>query len=304
MKLHVIGAGFVGQATGKGFLNHGHEVTLIDIDEAKVAILRAEGLNALAPDDVQETAQVSLLTVNTPTHEGKINLRYIKSAAKDLGRRLATTKDYHVVVIRSTVVPGTTDDLIAIIEQHSGKVAGKDFGVCMNPEFLREKNAEEDFAHPWLVVIGELDRASGDVLATLYEDFGCPIHRVSIVEAEMQKYVHNVFNAVKISFFNEMREVATAAGLDAEKIFPLVAKSAEGMWSPEYGIRPFGPFDGSCLPKDTRAFLAWAASHGWDTPILAAAIAFNKKLEQKTSPIPKKTAEEVKVAHPVAAVAG
>lgn len=300
MKLHVIGAGFVGQATGKGFLGHGYEVTFIDIDATKVANLRAQGLNAMTPNDVQETAQISLLTVNTPTHEGKINLRYIQGAAQDLGRRLAKTKDYHVVVIRSTVIPGTTDDLISIIEQHSGKAAGKDFGVCMNPEFLREKNAVADFAHPWLIVIGEQDQRSGDALAKLYQDFDCPIHRVSILEAEMQKYVHNLFNAVKISFFNEIRELTRAAGIDAEKIFPLVAKSAEGMWSPEYGTRDFGPFDGSCLPKDTQAFLAWAQSHGWNTPLLAAAIAFNKKLEQELAFAPKKTASPVKFVQPAA----
>ncbi len=304
MKIHVIGAGFVGQATGKGFLGHGHEVTFIDIDEAKVADLRAQGLNALTPNAVQDIGEVSLLTVNTPTHEGKINLGYIKSAARDLGRRLADAKDYHVVVIRSTVVPGTTDDLIAIIEEHSGRKAGQDFGVCMNPEFLREKTATEDFARPWLIVIGEYDRASGEILASLYQDFGCPIHRLSIWEAEMQKYVHNLFNAVKITFFNEMREVAKAAGVDAEKIFPLVAKSAEGMWSPEYGIHNFGPFDGSCLPKDTQAFLAWAHSRGWDTPVLAAAIAFNKQLEENETLIVKKAQQPAAIAQPASAVAG
>lgn len=300
--IDVIGAGFVGQATGKGFLGKGHAVRFVDVDEKKIQNLRAQQLPAYTPAELLQEpplSHISILTVNTPTRNGKIELGYIRQAAADLGQRLKAAENYHLVVVRSTVLPGTTGELTRIIEEHSGKRAGVDFGVCMNPEFLRERTAEEDFAHPWLVVIGELDARSGDMLAELYADFACPIQRLSLEEAELQKYVHNLYNAVKITFFNEMRDVARQAGIDTEKVFPLVAKSAEGMWHPEYGIHDFGAFDGSCLPKDTQAFFAWAKDHGWESPLLETAIAFNQKLIAHQNTVPEKA-----VAQPMGAMAG
>lgn len=306
MKIHVIGAGFVGEASGKGFLAHQNEVAFIDVDPQKINRLRNQGLRAFLPQDIprNEYADVSILTVNTPTHNKVINLDYIRQAAADLGKRLAQNPNYHVIVVRSTVLPGTSYEISDIIAETSGKKLGGDFGLCMNPEFLREKTATEDFANPWLVVIGEHDQASGDVLEKLYQPFNTPIHRVNIREAEMQKYIHNLYNAVKITFFNEMREVAKLAEIDSEKIFPLVAKSAEGMWRPEYGIKDFGPFDGSCLPKDTQAFLAWATTHDWATPLLAATVDFNNQLLANTPVVIKATAPNLSIASRESAVAG
>lgn len=278
----IVGSGVVGQATGKGFLKRGQEVTFVDVDDGKIAQLQSEGLNAFTPQEAREAApkpDVTVLTVPTPTRDGAIDLSFLQEAAVATGHRLRDASKYQVVVVRSTVVPRTTEDIVKpILEEHSGKQAGRDFGLCMNPEYLREKTAVKDFDQPRLVVIGQLDEASGDGLAAAYEDFGCPIHRISIQEAELQKYAHNLFNAVKISYFNEFREICHAVGADAEKIFPLVAQSAEGMWNSQYGIRDLGPFDGMCLPKDTRAFLAWAGQQGWSMPILQAAVDFNKVL--------------------------
>lgn len=293
----IVGSGVVGQATGRGFLKRGHAVTFIDIDHEKVQRIRAERLRAFVPRDVKgraEEADVMVLTVPTPTVEGTIDLTFLKVAAKNVGTWMVQARRYQVVVVRSTVVPGTTEDVVRpILERVSGKRAGKDFGLCMNPEYLREKAAVTDFDEPRLVTIGQLDERSGDTLAAVYEGFACSVVRLTIREAELQKYAHNLFNAVKISFFNEFREICRRAGADAEAIFPLVAQSAEAMWNPEYGIHDFGPFDGMCLPKDTEAFLSWARAQGWTMPILAAAVEFNQRLTARLlAELPEVVAEK------------
>ena len=156
------------------------------------------------------------------------------------------------------------------------KKAGEDFGVCMNPEYLRENRNEEDFKNPWLVTIGELDSKSGEAIEGIYDPHKCPIIHLPLEAAEMQKYVHNLFNACKISFFNEMRVVCEAVNVDADKVFELVVKSAEAQWNPQYGIRDFGAYGGTCLPKDTTAFMAWAKDElGKSMPLLRAVIRVN-----------------------------
>ncbi|MBI2021777.1 UDP-glucose/GDP-mannose dehydrogenase family protein [Candidatus Daviesbacteria bacterium] len=220
----------------------------------------------------------------TPTESGEIQLKYLKTAAKDLGKRIAKMKKYHLAVVRSTVLPGTTENIIKILEKYSGKKVGKDFGVCMNPEYLREVSAEEDFANPWIVVIGKLDKKSGDLLEKVYAKFKCPIYRVPLKEAEMQKYVHNLYNAFKITFFNEMRRIAKVIKVDPDNVFELTIKSCEGIWNHKYGTRDFGPFAGACLPKDTQAFLAWVQKKGLEANLLEATIEVNNTFKTaKTS---------------------
>lgn len=281
-RISIIGSGVVGQATGRGFLRRGGAVTFVDINAAKVQQLRQEGLMAYTPGELLQrgdTFDIVFFTVSTPTMNGQINLDHLKAATIEVGRRLALTPGYQVVVVRSTVVPGTSDEMvIPLLQEYSGKQVGRDFGVCMNPEYLREKTSVRDFDQPWIVVIGQHDQRAGDILAALYRGFDCPTYRLTLREAEMQKYVHNLFNAVKITFFNEMRGICERLGADAEALFPLVAKSAEGMWNPAYGIKNSGPFDGMCLPKDTQAFLSWAQEKGWSTPLIATAIAVNQRL--------------------------
>lgn len=285
-KLHIsiVGSGVVGQATGKGLVSKGFDVTFIDISSATVELLRSQGFNSLTPKEAAQqnlTADVSLISVSTPTENGGIVLNHLRSAAIDLGKRLKHMPRYHTVVIRSTVPPGTTEEMIIpLLEKHSGKRAGEDFGVCMNPEYLREASAEADFSNPWIVVIGQYDRQSGDVLEELYQRFGAPIYRVSLKEAEFQKYVHNLYNAAKISFFNEMRLVAERLEMDPEQAFQLTAASCEGLWNPRYGTRKWGPFSGMCLPKDTSAFLDWANSREISMPLLKATIEVNDSLRE------------------------
>jgi UDPglucose 6-dehydrogenase len=285
-KLAIIGSGIVGQATGKGFIVKGHEVVFCDINPETLDRLENQGHKVCPPNLLEEEKGVKafFLPVSTPTIDGNIKLDFLKSAVTNLGGgALKKTNDYCIVVIRSTVPPNTIEgSLIPLLEKYSGKKAGKDFGVCMNPEYLREDSNEEDFKNPWIIVIGELDAKSGETLEEICSSHHCPIVHTSIKEAETQKYVHNLFNACKISFFNEMRMVCEAVNVDADKVFELVAKSAEGSWNPKYGIRNLGPYGGSCLPKDTTAFLAWAKDElGKSLSLLKAVIKVNEITKEK-----------------------
>lgn len=277
LKIDIVGSGFVGQATGKGLAHHGHSVTFLDTDPSRVAAMRAQGFRAMQPDEASDiNSDLTMFCVPTPTVNGAFQLDPVYRAVESFAERLRGHSGYHVVVMRSTVPPTTTREVvIPLIETVSGKKAGRDFGVVMQPEFLREVHAEQDFARPWLILIGELDQRSGDVVDKLFRDFEAPIRHVSLEEAEFQKYVHNSFNAVKIAFFNEMRLVANAKGWDSEAVFNAVAESCEGMWNPLYGVRDFGPFDGSCLPKDTAALVEWGDQHGFSLGIMRAVIAEN-----------------------------
>lgn len=282
----IIGPGIVGQATGKVLVKHGFETAFLGGNLEKTEKLRKEGYTAYSREELFDEDydfDISMLTVPTPTINGAINLDPITSASIDLGKRLKfSKKDYHLVVVKSTVPPGTSENIVAkMVEKYSGRKLGNGFGLCMNPEYLREKTAYEDSLHPWVILIGEYDESSGNMLEEVYKKFACPVFRCAIKEAEFQKYVHNLFNSTKITFFNEMREIGKEIRLDTKKIFETTVLSAEGMWNPKYGIRDFGPFSGSCLPKDTQAFLQWVDQNGFDAHLLRAIINVNGTLNQK-----------------------
>lgn len=281
-KICVVGPGVVGQATGKVLALQGFDITFLGGSQDKIEKLREEGYRAYDRKKYFNGLydfDITILTVPTPSINGKIDLEAIESASIALGKRLAKRKNYHLVVVKSTVPPGTTESIVINnIEKYSGRKVGRDFGACMSPEYLREKTAYEDSLKPWAIVIGEYDKRSGDMLAKVFSQFDCPIFRCSLSEAEIQKYVHNLFNATKISFFNEMREVGKTIGADMDKVFKLTALSSEGMWNPNYGIRDFGPFSGSCLPKDTEAFLDWAQKEGRNPELLRAVLQVNNLL--------------------------
>lgn len=281
-KIAIIGPGVVGYATGKVLSENGFEIGFIGRNKEKIDKLREEGFWAytfLEYPNKKYDFDITFLTIATPTVGGKIDLEPIRDAARFLGNILANKKEYHLVVVKSTVLPGTTENLIIKdIEEMSGKKAGIDFGVCMNPEYLREETAVEDSRKPWVTLIGELDEKSGSILESVYKKFASPIFRCSLKEAEMQKYIHNLYNAVKITFYNEMRQIAQTIGLNSERLFKINALSAEGMWNPMYGIRNFGPFSGHCLPKDTQAFYDWAEESGHDASLLKTTIDVNNNL--------------------------
>lgn len=283
-KITVIGSGFVGKATGKGFISLGHDVAFVDIDEILIESLRKEGLTSgNIGSECAHDRDIYMISVLTPTIDGHLDYRFIESALSSLGQALKSNTNHPIIVIRSTVLPGSTEGRFTrIIEQYSGKKAGEGFDMAMNPEFLRQVSAEQDFKHPWIVVIGSGSTYAAKALNDLYEPFGAPIVHMSIKEAEMMKYVHNIYNASKISFFNEMRMVAERSGVDADKIFQTVIKSAEASWNHQYGVRNFGPFDGSCLPKDTRAFLAWSDEElKKKMPLLWSVIRVNEDLKDR-----------------------
>jgi len=260
----------------------GHHVVFYDVNPDVLSRLHTEGYETCDDYDLREF-DISMLCVGTPIRNDRIVLDYLHNAIKKLGAKLADINRYHLVVVRSTCLPGTTEErIIPMLEYYSEKKAGADFGVCMNPEFLREASAEEDFAHPWLVVIGTYDERSGKELVELYQPFKAEIVVTELKVAEMMKYVHNLFNATKISFFNEMHEVCQNLGIDSEVVHSLVAKSAEGIWNKRYGTVGGRPYGGSCLPKDTRAFRSFARKLNLNPmTLLDAVITVNEEMGEQ-----------------------
>lgn len=278
MKIAIIGSGAVGTATGKGLAKLGNDITFVDTSSEKIAALIYAGYDAVMTKDyLAITTDITMLCVATPTENGSIILDDLLRATKEFGARLKTHSKYHLLVVRSTVPPHTTRDiLIPIIEKESGKKVGTDFGVVMQPEYLRTNTADDDFSRPWFILIGELDARSGNALEKVYNKLDVPIERVTIEEAEFQKHVHNAFNAVKIAFFNEMRIIAQHEKWDATAIFHATAESAEGIWNPLYGLRDKGTFTNSLLMHDTQALVEWGKRRGYNLAILKSVINENK----------------------------
>lgn len=296
----IVGPGVVGQATGKVFLEKGIRVGFLGVVKEQIEELRRQGLNAFTKDEIYNgnyDYDITMFTVPTPTHDGKIDLSILEEAAMELGKRMRHFNKYHLVVVKSTVPPGTTENLVVpIIEKFSGKKLGKDFGVAMNPEYLRAKTSFEDTLNPWMILYGTYDEKSKKVLDALYlGKFSCPIYSCKIQEAEMQKYVHNLYNAVKITYHNEMRQIAKQLNIDAEKIFMYSVISCEGMWNPAYGIKDHGPFDGACLPKDIQAFHNWAQERGFDTTLLKTVIDVNNNHTRVLGKAKPKKNEEIQL---------
>ena len=304
MRVAIVGTGYVGLVTGSGLAALGHTVACVDADPARVdAIARGEppfsepGLAELlrralgagrltattAPDRVVAESDVSILAVGTPTHDDGIDLGALTAAAGDVGRALRGRRGYHVVVVKSTVVPGTTDGVVRdVLEATSGRRLGA-FGLCMNPEFLREGSAVADFMNPDRIVIGACDAAAADVVSELYRDFTCPKLVTSARNAEMIKYAANGLLALLVSFSNELAGVCeTVSGLDEAEVMaglhldrrflPAADGRAEILGYLRAGIG----FGGSCLPKDVDALRAFAAERGVETPVLDGVARVNR----------------------------
>lgn len=198
---------------------------------------------------------------------------------------------HHLVVIRSTVPPGTTRKvLVPLIQSYSGMNIGEEIGICMQPEFLRTSSSLSDFKNPRAIVIGEFDTMSGDILESLYADFKGQLFRTNVETAEFMKYVQNSFNATKISFANEMWMLGQKLGLDANVALRIASAAGEGFWNPAYGITGGRPYDGACLPKDVKGFLNFAKEHGFDMSLLSAVDAVNSDMNkiQRTNKHKKK----------------
>jgi UDPglucose 6-dehydrogenase len=280
-RIFVIGSGVVGAATGEGFLKAGHDVTFVDISEVRVRELRDRGWDARTAIDLSdEPESLIFLTLPTPNDGHRYDLSAFTAGSASVGRALAGTAVRHTVVVRSTVPPGTTEGLVkSTLEEHSGLVAGDGFGLAANPEFLRAVSAAEDFAHPWMTVVASRDPGTVEKLRALLSPFGGELRTfTNPAEAEFVKCAHNIFNATKISFWNEMWLVAQKLGVDLDPIAATVARSAEGSINPEYGIRGGAPYGGVCLPKDTQGFLGFADRIGVEMPLLSAVVETNDRL--------------------------
>jgi nucleotide sugar dehydrogenase len=267
----------VGHATGLGLLHLGHDVTFVDINQDRLLALRADGLTVAYVDEWSlSNFDAVFVAMPTPTDgENGTDLSYIDSACKALGRMLQEVHGTRpLLVFRSTMPPGTTQNrIIPALEQASGKRTGSDFLVCYNPEYLRAYNAVGDFLQARYLTIGTA--APGDEASTairaIFAAMDAEVSEFSYEQAEYQKYVHNIFNATKISFFNEMREAASKLGVsDTSTIFELTSKTSEACYNPSYGIRDFGPFGGECLPKDTAAWTAFARQRGINSYMVEA----------------------------------
>src|SRR3989442_705604 len=276
LKIGIIGAGVVGKASGIGLESKGHGVTFADTDRSCLDDLKASGHEVHSSvSDVARSSDVVMVSVPTPTVSGRTDLHAILAVGEDIGLGLTNSSGYKLVAVRSTVPPRTTrTQLIPVLEAVSRKKAGPDFGVCFNPEFLREHSALEDFLFPDRIVIGQFDQHSGTMLETLYESFQKPVVRCTLEEAELAKYVANAFLATKISYFNEVHELCNGLGVSPEVVGSVAALDRR---IGSYGTIGGKPFRGKCLPKDIEAFLTFARDLGLHLDVLKAAVSVNQK---------------------------
>ena len=309
MKISVIGTGYVGlvSATCLAFL--GHDLTCVDIDSNKVSDIN-NGIAPIHEDNLQDklvsvvrsnklvattdlrqsvlNSDVSLIAVGTPFDGVEIDLSFVKKVSEDIGKILREKKSFHLVIIKSTVVPGTTDDVVAsILEQTSGKCLGVDFGVAMNPEFLREGSAVEDFLNPDRIVLGSNDIKSKSLLDSIYNVFPevTKMH-VSCKTAEMIKYTSNSFFASLISFSNEIANLCSATSkINVDEVFkglsldrrisPILENKRQISPDMISYLKPGCGFGGSCFPKDVKALINFASKLGCSMPILSSVIDVN-----------------------------
>lgn len=278
--LTIVGSGVTGQATGIGFSKFGNNVTFYDIDSIKLALLKAKGYTvAESISSAIQRSDIIFVCVPTPTINGKMEFSIIQSALIAIGEALGKTRKYRLIVIRSTVLPSTTrSKIIPLLEKYSKLKVGRDFGVCMNPEFLREKTAFDDFLSPSRIVIGEFDEKSGDLLEKLYLPIKVPLIRTTLDSAEMIKYASNLFLATKISFFNEIFTVCQNMNVDANLVGKAVSLDPR---IGEYGVYGGRHFDGKCLPKDLEAFKNFVKTLNIDPKLLDAVFAVNNAIQVK-----------------------
>ena len=298
MKIAVFGLGYVGCVSAACLAHDNHTVLGVDVNPHKVQSINSgrspiiePGLDALVEEavgagrlratmDSAEAvafADVSLVCVSTPSNSnGSLKLDYVQTVCAQIGEALGQRPGYHTVVVRSTVLPGTVRNvLIPILEEHSGKRAGVDFGVAMNPEFLRESSAIKDYYHPSLIVIGAVDERSNQAVADVYTAIEAEVVPVDLETAEMVKYTNNAFHALKVVFANEIGNLAKAQGIDGRKVMEILVKDRQLNIAPTY-LRPGFAFGGSCLPKDLRALLYRAKEQDVEAPLLNALLPSNQ----------------------------
>ena len=298
MKLSILGLGYVGTVTSACFARDGHEVVGVDINPQKVALLN-DGKSPIveeeigdmvmevvrsgrlrATTDVHEAimnTDLSLICVGTPSNgNGSLSLHSVVGACRSLAQVLRHKKEYHLIVLRSTVLPGTVNRMvIPLLEQESGKKLCNGFGLCFNPEFLREGSSVKDFYAPPFTVIGARDRATAARAQELYKDLNAPVYLTSIETAEIVKYASNAYHALKIAFANEIGAYCKTLGIDSHEVMDIFSTDTKLNISTAY-LKPGFAFGGSCLPKDLRAILYEAKIHDMQLPVLQAILPSNE----------------------------
>jgi GDP-mannose 6-dehydrogenase len=303
MKISIFGMGYVGVVSAGCLAQDGHEVIGVDTNLTKVDLINS-GKSPIIEKDIGEMiaqavqgkllnatpnvrdavsgSDISLICVGTPSQlNGNLDLTYVRRVCEEIGVAIKDKVGFHVVVARSTMLPGSMRSVvIPTLEHYSGKTTGKDFGVCNNPEFLREGTAVHDYYNPPKTVIGETDAQAGDVLVQLYKKMDAPLVRTDVETAEMVKYTDNNWHAVKVAFANEIGNLSKALGIDGHQVMEIFCKDTKLNLSPYY-MKPGFAFGGSCLPKDVRALTYKAKSLDLELPLLNALMPSNHLQIQK-----------------------
>jgi GDP-mannose 6-dehydrogenase len=297
VNISVFGLGYVGSVSAACFASLGHTVIGVDVSSMKVDLINSGKSPVIESDlealveamasqgrlkattcakDAVAQSDLSLVCVGTPSSSnGNLELKYVERVCQDIGKALASKTGFHVVVIRSTVLPGSTETtLIPLLEAASGKKAGIDFGVAFNPEFLRESTALHDFHHPPFTVIGQFDERGAQRAAELYAGVDAPLRVAPLRVAEMVKYASNAFHALKVTFANEIGNICKRSGIDSHQVMDLFCLD-EKLNLSSYYLRPGFAFGGSCLPKDLRALLYHAQHLDVHVPVLEAVLPSN-----------------------------
>lgn len=303
MKISIFGLGYVGAVSSGCLAEDGHQVIGVDLNQTKVDLIN-KGTTPIIEKDIGEmiarnvecgrlqattdvrdavlNSDISLICVGTPSQlNGNLDLSYVRRVCEEIGFALKDKDGFHVVVGRSTMLPGTMRNVvIPTLEACSGKKSGVDFGVCNNPEFLREGTAVYDYFNPPKTVIGESDSRAGDMLVEIYKKMDAPLIRTDIETAEMVKYTDNNWHALKVTFANEIGNLSKALGIDGHKVMEIFCQDTKLNLSAYY-MKPGFAFGGSCLPKDVRALTYKAKSLDLELPVLNAIMPSNQRQIEK-----------------------
>lgn len=292
MRIAIFGLGYVGCVSAACLAKEGHRLIGVDVNPLKVDMINAgqspiieAGVDQLigeavargnlrattAAHDAVAQADISFICVGTPSNDnGSLDLQYVRHVVGEIGQALTNEPHFHVIAVRSTVLPGTVlGEVVPLLEQVSGRQVGVDFGVCSNPEFLREGSAVADFYQPPFTLIGQSDERSGNQVAAIYKGLDAPVVQTTIQTAEMIKYVSNTFHALKITFANEIGNFCKKTGVDSHEVMRIFCLDTKLNVSPAY-LKPGYAFGGSCLPKDLRALLHRARQEDLELPVLQA----------------------------------
>jgi GDP-mannose 6-dehydrogenase len=310
MKISVFGLGYVGCVSLGCLAKNGHHLTGVDVNAFKVDLINKGQATILEKDidtiikdgheqgritatldakDAVKNTDLSIICVGTPSSpQGHLNLSYIFKTAEQIGEALKEKDRFHVITIRSTVLPGTNEKFGKIVEEFSGKERGKHFSVVSNPEFLREGTAVKDYYNPSVTVVGGDHEQALEMVASLYQELDAPIEKTDIRIAEIIKYVNNSYHALKIVFANEVGNICKTMGIDSHKVMELFCSDTHLNISPAY-FKPGFAYGGSCLPKDLKGLVTLGHDNYLQTPVLSGIESSNENQKKNAFELVTKT---------------